>query len=66
MDLMKAVAIVITGILALAVINGQMLVTPWFQAGINVVFVGKNQAAQLNGLCLLLSLLKSGTSVELM
>src|SRR5258708_784997 len=48
MHLMKAVAIVITGIFALTMVDGEMLITPLFQAGVDVVFVSKNGTAQLN------------------
>src|SRR5258708_9804359 len=48
MYLMKAIAVVITRILALTMIDSQMLITPLFQACINVVFIGKHRAAQLN------------------
>src|SRR5215212_2319466 len=51
MHLKEAIVVVITSILALTVIDGQMLIAPLFQASIDVVFIGKNGRTQLNRFC---------------
>src|SRR5258708_2754050 len=49
-NFMKAITILIPRILACGVIDRFVVKAPLFQATVDVVFIGKNQAAYLNGL----------------
>jgi hypothetical protein len=50
MDLAEPIAILISGILSLSMINSFMGVAPGFQLAIHAVFIGKNECTGLNGL----------------
>ncbi len=50
MYFMKAIAILIARILSCRMINRLMLIPPGFQRRVDVVFIGKNQAPDSNGL----------------
>src|SRR5687767_9557955 len=50
MNFVKAIAILISSILAFRVVDGFMVIAPLGQAGVDGVLIGVNQAARLNGL----------------
>src|SRR5258706_4530195 len=50
MDLTETIAVFITGILRLGMIDGFMRIAPGFQLVINGVFISKNERAGLDGL----------------
>jgi hypothetical protein len=50
MDLAEAIAVFITGILSLGMIDGFMSIAPGFELVINGVFIGKDKRTGLDGL----------------
>ena len=50
MYFIKAIPVVITRIFARRVIDRLMSIAPFFQASVDIVFIGQDQTADLNGL----------------
>jgi len=50
MHFMKSILILISGIFAFAMANHLMLIAPFFQSSINVIFVGINERVRRDGL----------------
>lgn len=51
MDLREAVAVLVAGILALTMADGLVLISPFWQAGIDIVLIGNDQRPLRNRCC---------------